>query len=76
MKKIGIIGGLSWHSSIDYYRYLNEMYQDKANKDSSASIILNSLDIESIAKLLKAVKLKKSYYQKLKSLKTLVVKLF
>ena len=68
MKKIGIIGGLSWHSSIDYYRYLNEMYQDKANKDSSASIILNSLDIESIAKLFKSGKAEEKLLSEVKIL--------
>jgi aspartate racemase len=29
MKTIGLIGGMSWVSTADYYRYINEMVQER-----------------------------------------------
>lgn len=29
MKTIGLIGGMSWESSIEYYRIINETVRDK-----------------------------------------------
>ena len=46
MKKLGIIGGLSWHSSLEYYKTLNEMIEGQA-EGQGAKIILNSLDFSS-----------------------------
>ena len=28
MKRLGLIGGTSWHSTVDYYRYINQMVND------------------------------------------------
>lgn len=53
MRKIGIIGGLSWYSSLDYYRHINEIYQDKTSKNNSAPLILNSLNLETVSALFK-----------------------
>ena len=53
MRKIGIIGGLSWYSSQDYYRYINEIYQSYTSNDNSAPLILNSLNMETVAALFK-----------------------
>lgn len=48
MKTIGLIGGLTWHSTVDYYRALNEMVQEKLGGVHSAKIILNSVDFAEI----------------------------
>ncbi|WP_276501577.1 aspartate/glutamate racemase family protein [Terrimonas pollutisoli] len=54
MKKIGLIGGLSWLSTIDYYRMLNEMINEKMGGVSSAKIILYSVNFEEIKQLTEA----------------------
>ncbi|MEO6405455.1 MAG: amino acid racemase [Ferruginibacter sp.] len=54
MKTIGLIGGTTWHSTIDYYRYLNELTNIKYGSDHSAKIILNSVDYGEIVPLTKA----------------------
>ena len=54
MKTIGLIGGLSWFSTIDYYRMLNEMINEKLGGVSSAKIILYSVNFEEIKQLTEA----------------------
>lgn len=54
MKTIGLIGGLSWLSTIDYYRMLNEMINEKLGGVSSAKIILYSVNFEEIKQLTEA----------------------
>jgi len=44
MKKIGLVGGLSWVSTAAYYRILNERTQAKLAGVNSARIILESLN--------------------------------
>ena len=44
MKTIGIIGGLTWLSTIDYYRLINQAINDKTSGTQSARIILYSLN--------------------------------
>jgi aspartate racemase len=48
MKTIGLIGGMSWESTIPYYRILNEIVRDKLGGYHSAKIILYSVDFEEI----------------------------
>ena len=48
MKTIGIIGGLTWHSTLDYYRLLNEGVNKRLGGDHAAKIILNSVDFADI----------------------------
>ncbi len=48
MKTIGIIGGLSWLSSIEYYRILNEEVNEKLGGVHSAKIILYSVNFAEI----------------------------
>src|SRR5665647_800933 len=43
MKVIGIIGGVSWASSIDYYRLMNEMIRDRFGSLYSANILMYSI---------------------------------
>ncbi|MCP4184855.1 MAG: amino acid racemase [Hyphomicrobiales bacterium] len=44
MKKIGLIGGLSWISTAHYYRRLNQITQEKAGGVHSVSLVLESVD--------------------------------
>ena len=44
MKKIGMIGGLSWVSTAAYYRLLNELMQETLGGMSSAHLILESVN--------------------------------
>ena len=43
MKTIGIIGGISWVSSEQYYRYINEMVRDRFGATYSAPILMYSI---------------------------------
>ena len=43
MKTIGIIGGISWVSSIEYYRLMNEMVRDMLGGLNSAKILMFSI---------------------------------
>lgn len=49
MKTIGLIGGMSWVSTLDYYRLLNEEVQRRLGGLHSARLILNSLDFAPLA---------------------------
>jgi aspartate racemase len=49
MKTIGLIGGMSWQSSLEYYRILNDLVSRKLNRLHSAKCILYSFDFEDIA---------------------------
>jgi aspartate racemase len=51
MKTIGLIGGLTWHSSLDYYRYFNQLTNERLGGDEAAKIILNSVNYGEIKKL-------------------------
>lgn len=48
MKTIGILGGTSWPSTIEYYRYLNTRISEKLGGFHSARILLYSLDYDDI----------------------------
>lgn len=54
MKTIGIIGGLTWLSTLDYYKLLNQMMNDKLGGVSSAKIILYSVEFAEIKMLTQA----------------------
>ncbi|EDM24220.1 aspartate/glutamate racemase family protein [Caminibacter mediatlanticus] len=51
MKKCGLIGGMSWESSLTYYKIINEEINKKLGNLHSGKIILYSVDFEEIAKL-------------------------
>ncbi|NOT90162.1 aspartate/glutamate racemase family protein [Ferruginibacter sp.] len=44
MKKLGLVGGISWVSTIDYYRYINEGIHEKAGGLNYAECIIYSLN--------------------------------
>ena len=48
MKTIGLLGGTSWPSTIEYYRILNELAQEKLGGFHSASLLLRSIDYHDI----------------------------
>lgn len=53
MKTIGIIGGMSFESTVEYYKLLNEMVNEKLGGLHSAKILMESCDFDIIAKLQK-----------------------
>ena len=50
MKTIGVIGGVSWVSSIEYYRLLNEMVRDELGGLHSAKILMYSIEFGDFSK--------------------------
>ncbi len=51
MKTIGLIGGMSWESTIPYYRQINETIRDHLGGLHSAKVILYSVDFHEIERL-------------------------
>jgi aspartate racemase len=51
MKIIGLIGGMSWESSAEYYRLINEFTREKLSGWHSSRCIIYSLDFAEIEKL-------------------------
>lgn len=51
MKTIGLIGGMSWESSAEYYRLINQQVKAKLGGLHSAKILMFSLDFAEIEKL-------------------------
>ncbi|WP_068080429.1 aspartate/glutamate racemase family protein [Novosphingobium rosa] len=51
MRTIGLIGGMSWESSAEYYRILNEGVRDALGPTASARCLLWSFDFSEIEKL-------------------------
>ncbi len=49
MKTIGIIGGMSWESSLEYYRLINRGVRDRLGGLHSARILMLSVDFADIA---------------------------
>ena len=48
MKVIGLIGGMSWNSSLEYYRLINELVMRRLGGLHSAHMVLYSLDFENV----------------------------
>lgn len=51
MKTIGLIGGMSWESSVEYYRIINETVRDRLGKLYSAQSIMFSFNFAEIEAL-------------------------
>jgi aspartate racemase len=51
MKKIGIIGGITWKSTLEYYRIINNYMNIKLGGSHSADCILYSFDFSEIERL-------------------------
>lgn len=48
MKTIGLIGGMSWESSLEYYRILNEETKNRLGETHSAKCLMYSFDFHEI----------------------------
>ena len=48
MLTIGLLGGMSWESSIEYYRLVNELVRDRSGGLRSAQCVLYSVDFAPI----------------------------
>ena len=48
MKMIGLIGGMSWESTVPYYRILNETVKQRLGGLHSAKVVLHSVDFHEI----------------------------
>ena len=51
MRKLGLIGGMSWYSTRTYYEHINRLVQAKAGKQSSAPMLIESLDFSDMVRL-------------------------
>ena len=54
MKTIGLVGGVSWESSKDYYRIINEEVARRLGGLHSADCVMTSLDFDPVAKAINA----------------------
>ncbi|NVM18628.1 MAG: amino acid racemase [Candidatus Lokiarchaeota archaeon] len=48
MKLIGLIGGMSWENTIEYYRIINEMVKKSLSDWNSAELVLYSVNFEQV----------------------------
>ena len=51
MKLLGLIGGMSWENTIEYYRVINQMVNERIGSWNSAKILLYSVNFEEILPL-------------------------
>ena len=51
MKTIGLIGGMSFESSLEYYRIINEEVRKELGSNNSAKIVMHSLNFQEIEDL-------------------------
>ncbi len=49
MKTIGLLGGMSWESTLEYYKIINELVSKKLGGLHSAKCLLYSFDFEEVA---------------------------
>jgi aspartate racemase len=48
VKTLGLIGGMTWHSTVDYYRLINEGVHTRLGGSHSAEIVLLSVDFDPV----------------------------
>lgn len=48
MKRLGLLGGMSWESSAVYYRLINEAVRDRLGGLHPADLVLRSIDFAEI----------------------------
>lgn len=51
MKLIGLIGGMSWESTVPYYRIVNETIKERLGGLHSAKVVLYSVDFHDIERM-------------------------
>jgi len=52
LRTIGMLGGMSWTSSLEYYRIINQTVQKRLGGSNSARIIMNSVNFSEMYDLL------------------------
>ena len=51
MRKLGLIGGMSWYSTRTYYEHINRGVQARVGKQASAPLLIESLDASELMRL-------------------------
>lgn len=51
MRKIGLIGGMSWYSTRTYYEHINRLVQARVGQGHSAPMVIESLDFSELSRL-------------------------
>ncbi len=51
MRKLGLIGGMSWLSTRTYYEHINRLIQAAKGKQASAPLLIESLDFTDLVRL-------------------------
>jgi len=51
LRKLGLIGGMSWLSTRTYYEHINRMVQAARGKQASAPLLIESLDFTELVRL-------------------------
>ncbi len=51
MKVIGLLGGMSWESTIEYYRIINQEVRRRLGRQHSAKILMYSVEFEEIEQM-------------------------
>lgn len=54
MRRIGLLGGMSWQSTISYYRYINEETNSRLGGQHSADLVVWSGDFDPVARCTEA----------------------
>ena len=54
MKITGLIGGMSWESTVQYYVQINETIKERLGGLHSAKIVLYSVDFDEIERFMRA----------------------
>lgn len=58
MRKLGLVGGMSWHSTMLYYRFINQQVEHIKGGKHSAPLAIDSLDFDIVYHLQKQGKWK------------------
>jgi aspartate racemase len=51
LRKLGLIGGMSWLSTRTYYEHINKLVQARVGKQASAPLLIESLDFSDLQRL-------------------------
>jgi len=51
VKTLGLIGGMTWHSTVDYYRLINKGVHERLGGSHSAELLLLSIDFEPVEEM-------------------------
>jgi aspartate racemase len=54
LRKLGLIGGMSWLSTRTYYDHINNLVQTRVGKQASAPLLIESLDFSTLSRLTSA----------------------